>query len=267
MNTRKKIKLVTRKTDVAGKFQTELEPACTLAGKTLVKRWAAYSNMNTAHAQAMLTLMEGFILDELCDGNRLDFGLVSFYPRLSGAISSRDASPETDGCYVRGAVKARRTLTNGLKDKLEAENSLCTVHSRIFNVFDKTLGRFDVIAAGHVLSVAGIDIPVDETREDEGVWLEKRTHDGYVRTVRGKVLKVETDFTEIIFDEPVVRGAYMLAFYTRCGHGSDYRVVRISHKVRAVQADHITPWAKGGKTVAENCQMLCADCNRRKSDV
>lgn len=24
---------------------------------------------------------------------------------------------------------------------------------------------------------------------------------------------------------------------------------------------------KYGKTVAENCQMLCADCNRRKSDV
>ena len=33
-----------------------------------------------------------------------------------------------------------------------------------------------------------------------------------------------------------------------------------------MQADHITPWAKGGKTTAENCQMLCADCNRRKSD-
>lgn len=34
-----------------------------------------------------------------------------------------------------------------------------------------------------------------------------------------------------------------------------------------MQADHITPWSKGGKTVAENCQMLCADCNRRKSNV
>lgn len=37
--------------------------------------------------------------------------------------------------------------------------------------------------------------------------------------------------------------------------------------IEKMQADHITPWAKGGKTVAENCQMLCADCNRRKSDV
>ena len=37
--------------------------------------------------------------------------------------------------------------------------------------------------------------------------------------------------------------------------------------IEEMQADHITPWAKGGKTVAENCQTLCADCNRRKSDV
>lgn len=33
-----------------------------------------------------------------------------------------------------------------------------------------------------------------------------------------------------------------------------------------MEADHITPWSQGGKTVAENCQMLCRDCNRRKSD-
>jgi hypothetical protein len=34
-----------------------------------------------------------------------------------------------------------------------------------------------------------------------------------------------------------------------------------------MEADHITPWSKGGKTSAENCQMLCQDDNRRKSDV
>jgi hypothetical protein len=30
--------------------------------------------------------------------------------------------------------------------------------------------------------------------------------------------------------------------------------------------DHITPWSKGGKTEVENGQLLCRDCNRRKSD-
>lgn len=34
-----------------------------------------------------------------------------------------------------------------------------------------------------------------------------------------------------------------------------------------MEADHITPWSKGGKTVSENCQMLCQQCNRKKSDI
>lgn len=32
-----------------------------------------------------------------------------------------------------------------------------------------------------------------------------------------------------------------------------------------MEGDHITPWKEGGKTVKENCQMLCKLCNRRKS--
>lgn len=31
-----------------------------------------------------------------------------------------------------------------------------------------------------------------------------------------------------------------------------------------MHADHVTPWANGGKTVIENGQALCADCNRKK---
>lgn len=37
-------------------------------------------------------------------------------------------------------------------------------------------------------------------------------------------------------------------------------------EIRDMEADHITPWSQGGKTTAENCQMLCKSCNRRKSD-
>jgi len=36
-------------------------------------------------------------------------------------------------------------------------------------------------------------------------------------------------------------------------------------ELREMEADHITPWHLGGKTTAENCQMLCKDDNRRKS--
>ncbi|WP_270961520.1 HNH endonuclease family protein [Campylobacter upsaliensis] len=36
--------------------------------------------------------------------------------------------------------------------------------------------------------------------------------------------------------------------------------------IEQMEADHIVPWSKGGKTEKENCQMLCVKCNRAKSD-
>jgi hypothetical protein len=36
-------------------------------------------------------------------------------------------------------------------------------------------------------------------------------------------------------------------------------------EISQMEADHITPWHEGGKTNEENCQMLCKECNRRKS--
>jgi len=37
--------------------------------------------------------------------------------------------------------------------------------------------------------------------------------------------------------------------------------------ISEMEADHITPWSKGGKTEPDNCQMLCLACNRRKGAV
>lgn len=36
-------------------------------------------------------------------------------------------------------------------------------------------------------------------------------------------------------------------------------------QIEQMEGDHITPWCQGGRTTADNCQMLCRDCNRRKS--
>lgn len=40
-----------------------------------------------------------------------------------------------------------------------------------------------------------------------------------------------------------------------CGREFDYEFM---------EGDHIKPWRDGGRTVIENCQMLCIECNRRK---
>lgn len=61
------------------------------------------------------------------------------------------------------------------------------------------------------------------------------------------------------FDNRMRRYAYEIQNHKckKCGKTFD---------IDKMEADHITPWSKGGKTIQENCQMLCIDCNRRKSD-
>jgi HNH endonuclease/Protein of unknown function DUF262 len=44
-------------------------------------------------------------------------------------------------------------------------------------------------------------------------------------------------------------------------------VCKKHYEIEGMEADHITPWSKGGRTSAENCQMLCLEDNRRKGAI
>jgi hypothetical protein len=44
-------------------------------------------------------------------------------------------------------------------------------------------------------------------------------------------------------------------------------VCKRSYDFAEMEADHIDPWNAGGRTIATNCQMLCKEDNRRKSDI
>lgn len=62
--------------------------------------------------------------------------------------------------------------------------------------------------------------------------------------------------------------AMKLAAYEKQGHRCKNPKCPDSDKtfeLSEMEADHITPWHEGGRTIAENCQMLCRECNRRKS--
>ena len=37
-------------------------------------------------------------------------------------------------------------------------------------------------------------------------------------------------------------------------------------EISEMEGDHIKPWSKGGETIPENCQMLCKNCNAKKTD-
>jgi hypothetical protein len=71
------------------------------------------------------------------------------------------------------------------------------------------------------------------------------------------------------FDIREKRGAYERQ-KQKCASGARCRTPgnedgKRNFEIDEMQADHITPWSKGGKTVPQNCQMLCIPCNRDKS--
>lgn len=50
-----------------------------------------------------------------------------------------------------------------------------------------------------------------------------------------------------------------------CPHCVAERRTKTHFEIEEMEGDHITPWCEGGKTTAENCQMLCKEHNRKKS--
>jgi hypothetical protein len=97
--------------------------------------------------------------------------------------------------------------------------------------------------------------------------------------------KIESETQKLILDDDVTakKGIYQYIL-TRKEKYLSIRVFSdaIKHKVyekqkgicpickekfefNEMEGDHIKPWHKGGKTLEENCQMLCKDCNREKS--
>lgn len=58
-------------------------------------------------------------------------------------------------------------------------------------------------------------------------------------------------------------GRRRCASATRCktpGNGDGLK----EFALKEMHGDHIIPWSRGGRTIVENLQMLCAQCNRDK---
>jgi hypothetical protein len=86
----------------------------------------------------------------------------------------------------------------------------------------------------------------DDVTSSKGIYL-------YVLTRQERFLSLRT------FDQRTRRAAYE-SQQGRCP------LCGMTYKYEEMEADHIVPWSKGGHTTAENCQMLCKECNRMKGN-
>ena len=67
------------------------------------------------------------------------------------------------------------------------------------------------------------------------------------------------------FSEYMRRTAYIKQAF-KCPHCVAEKREKTEWLLEEMEADHIKPWSEGGKTSIENCQMLCKEHNRRKSN-
>jgi hypothetical protein len=98
---------------------------------------------------------------------------------------------------------------------------------------------------------AKLEKRIKELMMDDDVSNKKGIYE-YVLTDDERCLNIRA------FSEAMKRAAYerQNGICPKCGKRFDFE---------QMEGDHITPWHEGGKTSKENCQMLCKDCNRRKS--
>jgi len=105
--------------------------------------------------------------------------------------------------------------------------------------------------------------------------------DGYVKNRKGIfefVLggSVDTKLLDVrIFDKPVAQAAYRKQTSEAedagksncpiCAEGHEANQTKV-WKFEEMDADHVSPWSKGGQTTPENCQMLCKTHNRMKGN-
>lgn len=78
-----------------------------------------------------------------------------------------------------------------------------------------------------------------------------------------------------LFDDPDIQSAYQkqtqeakakgVSNCPLCAIGHDANATRI-YSLKEMDADHVTPWSKGGATDASNCQMLCKLHNQMKGN-
>lgn len=101
------------------------------------------------------------------------------------------------------------------------------------------------------LNAKTLETKVAELMQDEDVTKKSGIYP-YLLTKQEKYLSIRA------FNDKMKREAYerQEGECIKCGE---------HFKIEEMEADHITPWNKGGKTTAENCQMLCIQDNRTKS--
>jgi len=109
------------------------------------------------------------------------------------------------------------------------------------------------------LNPAKLESEIKKLMQDEDVTKKSGIYH-YVLTRHEKYLSIRA-FTDKMKREAYERQDGICLFCKK------QKNKKLKWDIFEMEADHITPWQEGGKTIAKNCQMLCKEHNRTKSGI
>ncbi len=117
-----------------------------------------------------------------------------------------------------------------------------------------------------------IEKSADEIETEIARLIEDDEIDGNIKGIYEYIIDGEEKHLSLrAFDRKTAAKIYEKQKYT-CPYcekkigGHTYPEGKHSYELKDMEADHIVPWSKGGKTEESNCQMLCKWHNGHKSD-
>jgi len=102
------------------------------------------------------------------------------------------------------------------------------------------------------LDPSKLELDIQRLLGDEDVSKKSGIYE-YLLTGSEKALSIRA------FDDRDKYAAYEKQNHKCAGCGDEF-------EFNQMHGDHIIPWSKGGRTIAENCQMLCTMCNLKKTN-
>ena len=190
----------------------------------------------------------------------------------TGCVAYRLAEKYLNGSPIRQAYleTALKWISNGHIREYMAAHQHDTDSDELWQYFQEVIAWVQRLFTDYYREMKGIEWGELYNRHKNDVYkaseLRERVaalmEDVDVTNKRGIFAYVLGDGEHLLniraFDARMKREAYQRqgGICPSCNH---------RFEIDQMEGDHITPWCEGGKTVAENCQMLCRTCNRRKS--
>ncbi len=117
-----------------------------------------------------------------------------------------------------------------------------------------------------------IEKSADEIEDEIAKLIDDDEIDGNIKGIYEYIIDGEEKHLSLrSFDRKIAAKIYEKQKYT-CPYcekkigGHTYPEGKHSYELKDMEADHIIPWSKGGKTEESNCQLLCKWHNGHKSD-